>query len=97
MATTKNNLEAIAEHSLVKILTPLLLTLVIGSVTFLFSSIIDLKNEMVLIESKKDNIEEKLNDLDDDLNDLRKMVTDLRINSGRNINRQRHRNDLFDE
>ena len=97
MPTTKNNLEAIAEHSLVKILTPLLLTLVIGSVTFLFSSIIDLKNEMVLIESKKDNIEEKLNDLDDDLNDLRKMVTDLRINSGRNINRQRNRNDLFDE
>ena len=90
---SKNNLEAIAEHSLVKILTPLLLTLVIGSVTFLFSSIIDLKNEMVLIESKKENIEEKLNDLDDDLTDLRKMVVDLRISSGRNINR-RNRNDF---
>jgi len=94
---TKNNLEAIAEHSLVKILTPLLLTLVIGSVTFLFSSIIDLKNEMVLIENKKDNIKEKLNDLDEDMESLREMVTDLRINSGRNINRQRHRNDAFDE
>ena len=89
MPTTKNNLEAIAEHSLVKILTPLLLTLVIGSVIFLFSSIIDLKNEMILIDSKKDNIEEKLNNLDEDLNDLREMVTDLRIDSGRN-----HRDDL---
>ena len=81
---TKNNIEAIAEHHLVKILTPLLLTLVIGSVTFLFSGIIDLKNEMILIDSKKDNIEEKLNNLDEDLNDLREMVTDLRIDSGRN-------------
>ena len=80
---TKNNIEAIAEHHLVKILTPLLLTLVIGSVTFLFSSIIDLKNEMVLIESKKDSIEEKIDDLDDDMKSVREMVTDLRINSGR--------------
>jgi len=80
---TKNNIEAIAEHHLVKILTPLLLTLVIGSVTFLFSSIIDLKNEMVLIESKKDTIEEKIDDLDDDMKSVREMVTDLRINSGR--------------
>ena len=74
---TKNNLEAIAEHHLVKILTPLLLTAVIGSVTFLFSSIIDLQNQVILIESKKDNIEEKLNDLDDDVESLRVMVTDL--------------------
>jgi|TARA_R110000787_G_scaffold236540_2_gene343100 hypothetical protein len=80
---TKNNIEAIAEHHLVKILTPLLLTLVIGSVTFLFSSIIDLKNEMVLIESKKDTIEEKIDDLDHDMETVREMVTDLRINSGR--------------
>ena len=80
---TKNNIEAIAEHHLVKILTPLLLTLVIGSVTFLFSSIIDLKNEMVLIESKKDTIEEKIDDLDDDMKSVREMVTDLRISSGR--------------
>lgn len=80
---TKNNIEAIAEHHLVKILTPLLLTLVIGSVTFLFSSIIDLKNEMVLIESKKDTIEEKIDDLDDDMESVREMVTDLRISSGR--------------
>jgi hypothetical protein len=80
---TKDNIEAIAEHHLVKILTPLLLTLVIGSVTFLFSSIIDLKNEMVLIESKKDTIEEKIDDLDHDMETVREMVTDLRINSGR--------------
>ena len=80
---TKNNIEAIAEHHLVKILTPLLLTLVIGSVTFLFSSIIDLKNEMVLIESKKNTIEEKIDDLDHDMETVREMVTDLRINSGR--------------
>ena len=80
---TKDNIEAIAEHHLVKILTPLLLTLVIGSVTFLFSSIIDLKNEMVLIESKKDSIEEKIDDLDHDMETVREMVTDLRINSGR--------------
>ena len=80
---TKNNIEAIAEHHLVKILTPLLLTLVIGSVTFLFSSIIDLKNEMVLIESKKDSIEEKIDDLDHDMETVREMVTDLRISSGR--------------
>jgi|TARA_R110002096_G_scaffold325880_1_gene519772 hypothetical protein len=80
---SKNNIEAIAEHHLVKILTPLLLTLVIGSVTFLFSSIIDLKNEMVLIESKKDSIEEKIDDLDEDMESVREMVTDLRISSGR--------------
>ena len=80
---TKDNIEAIAEHHLVKILTPLLLTLVIGSVTFLFSSIIDLKNEMVLIESKKDSIEEKIDDLDHDMETVREMVTDLRISSGR--------------
>ena len=80
---TKTNLEAIADHSIVKILTPFLLAVSIASVTFLFSSILDLQNQMILIESKKDNIEEKLNDLDDDMSSLREMVTDLRINSGR--------------
>ncbi len=80
---TKGNLEAIADHSIVKILTPFLLAVSITSVTFLFSSIIDLQNQMILIESKKDNIEEKLNDLNDDMKSLREMVTDLRINSGR--------------
>tara|TARA_R110000744_G_scaffold309973_1_gene417754 strand:- start:59 stop:334 length:276 start_codon:yes stop_codon:yes gene_type:complete len=80
---SKNNLEAIAEHHLVKILTPLLLTAVIGSVTFLFSSIIDLQNQVILVESKKDNIEEKIDDLDEDMKSLRDLVTDLRINFGR--------------
>jgi len=79
---TKNNLELIAEHHLVKIVTPLLLIAVVSSVTYLFSSVIDLKNQMILVESKEVSIEEQLNDLDEDIESMRMLITDLRINLG---------------
>jgi hypothetical protein len=84
------SMSAVAEHSMVKAVSPFVIAALIGAVSWMFSSITTLQNQMVLFtEGKLAHIEEKLNAVAEDVDDMYDLVTDLRINSRPQL-RERH-------
>jgi hypothetical protein len=76
------SMSAVAEHSMVKALSPFVIAALIGATSWMFSSITTLQNQMVLFtEGKLTHIEEKLNAVAEDVDDMYDLVTELRINS----------------
>lgn len=77
-----DSMSAVAEHSMVKAVSPFVIAALIGAVSWMFSSITTLQNQMVLFtEGKLTHIEEKLNAVAEDVDDMYDLVTELRINS----------------
>ena len=76
-----SKIDSALDHQLVKIATPLALAALIGAVTWMFTSVIDLQNRMTLFsKGKVINIEQKLNAVSDDVDDMWELITELRIN-----------------
>ena len=76
-----SKIDSALDHQLVKIATPLALAALIGAVTWMFTSVIDLQNRMTLFsKGKVINIEQKLNSVSDDVDDMWDKITELRIN-----------------
>ena len=76
-----SKIDSALDHQLVKIATPLALAALIGAVTWMFTSVIDLQNRMTLFtKGKVINIEQKLNAVSDDVDDMWDKITELRIN-----------------
>jgi hypothetical protein len=77
-----DSMSAVAEHSIVKAVSPFLIAGLIGSVSWMFSSITTLQNQMILFtEGKLTHIEQKLTAVAEDVDDMYELITDLRINS----------------
>ena len=77
-----SKIDSALDHQLVKIATPLALAALLGAVTWMFTSVIDLQNRMTLFtKGKVINIEQKLNAVSDDVDDMWDKITELRINS----------------
>ena len=76
-----SKIDTALDHQLVKIATPLALAALIGAVTWMFTSVIDLQNRMTLFsKGKVINIEQKLNAVSEDVDDMWDKITELRIN-----------------
>ena len=76
-----SKIDSALDHQLVKIATPLALAALIGAVTWVLTSVIDLQNRMTLFtKGKVINIEQKLNAVSDDVDDMWDKITELRIN-----------------
>ena len=76
-----SKIDSALDHQLVKIATPLALAALIGAVTWMFTSVIDLQNRMTLFsKGKVINIEQKLNAVSEDVDDMWDKITELRIN-----------------
>ena len=76
-----SKIDSALDHQLVKIATPLALAALIGAVTWMFTSVIDLQNRMTLFsKGKVINIEQKLNAVSNDVDDMWDKITELRIN-----------------
>tara|TARA_R110000772_G_scaffold86634_2_gene181197 strand:+ start:345 stop:611 length:267 start_codon:yes stop_codon:yes gene_type:complete len=77
-------MQAVSEHSIVKAVTPFVVAFLIGAVSWMFSSIVDLQNQMILLaDGKFANLEEKLDKLAEQVDRTNTLVTDLRIASSR--------------
>ena len=77
-----DSMAAVAEHSMVKATTPFIIAFLIGAVSWMFSSVIDLQNQMTLLaDGKFAHLEEKLDALSIKVEKTNTLVTDLRIAS----------------
>lgn len=80
----QEQMQAVSEHSIVKAVTPFVVAFLIGAVSWMFSSIVDLQNQMILLaDGKFANLEEKLDKLAEQVDRTNTLVTDLRIASSR--------------
>jgi hypothetical protein len=80
----QEQMQAVSEHSIVKAVTPFVVAFLIGAVSWMFSSIVDLQNQMILLaDGKFANLEEKLDKLAKQVDRTNTLVTDLRIASSR--------------
>lgn len=80
----QEQMQAVSEHSIVKAVTPFVVAFLIGAVSWMFSSIVDLQNQMILLaDGKFANLEEKLDKLGKQVDRTNTLVTDLRIASSR--------------
>ena len=76
----EDRFNTIVDHSMIKILTPIVIATLIGAVSWMFSSVTSLQNQVILIQDGKvANIEEKLTTVQEDIDELMKIVTDMRI------------------
>ena len=77
-----DSMTAVAEHSMVKAISPFVIAALIGATSWMFSSITTLQNQMILFtEGKLTHIEQKLTAVAEDVDDMYELITDLRINS----------------
>ena len=80
----QQQMQAVSEHSLVRAITPFVVAFLIGAVSWMFSSVVDLQNQMILLaDGKFANLEEKLDKLAQQVEKTNTLVTDLRIASSR--------------
>ena len=80
----QEQMQAVSEHSIVKAVTPFVVAFLIGAVSWMFSSVVDLQNQMILLaDGKFANLEEKLDKLAEQVDRTNTLVTDLRIASSR--------------
>ena len=80
----QQQMQAVSEHSLVRAITPFVVAFLIGAVSWMFSSVVDLQNHMILLaDGKFANLEEKLDKLTQQVEKTNTLVTDLRIASSR--------------
>jgi|TARA_R110000851_G_scaffold14377_2_gene48706 uncharacterized sodium:solute symporter family permease YidK len=75
-----NSVAAVAEHSMVKAMSPFIIAFLIGAVSWMFSSVIDLQNQMTLFsEGKLKHLEQQMDKLSQQVDVTNSLVTDIRI------------------
>ena len=85
-------MSAVAEHSLVRAVTPFVVAALIGVTGWGFSSILSLQQDMKLLrDGSIHNLEEKVDGLSVRIDEMNKILTDLRVSLG---GRVRAGNDL---
>lgn len=72
-------MQAIAEHSLFKAATPLVATALIGSVTWIFVTVMSLDKDIHLMRSQIEDIYEGINEIEEKTEEIDNRITDLRI------------------
>ncbi len=81
---------AVAEHSLVKALTPFIVAALIGFSGWVFSSVMSLQQEVKLIsDGSIQHLEEKVDHLSERIDELAATLTDLRVSLGGRIRDRR--------
>ena len=76
-------MSAVAEHSLVRAVTPFVVAALIGVTGWGFSSILSLQQDMKLLrDGSIHNLEEKVDGLSVRIDEMNKTLTDLRVSLG---------------
>ena len=76
-------MSAVAEHSLVRAVTPFVVAALIGVTGWGFSSILSLQQDMKLLRDVSiHNLEEKVDGLSVRIDEMNKILTDLRVSLG---------------
>ena len=76
-------MSAIAEHSMVKTVTPFLVAGICALCTWLFTSVMSLEQQVKLLnEGTVHNLEEKVDKLSDRIDMMTVILTDLRVSIG---------------
>ena len=78
-----NALTAAADHAIIKTFTPLVVALLIGLVSWLFSSLLDVQEEVAEINVHIKHLHLAEDSFGKQMEDVEKTLTDLRINVGR--------------
>ena len=78
-----NSMSAIAEHTMVKTVTPFLVAGICALCTWLFTSVMSLEQQVKLLnEGTVHNLEEKVDKLSDKIDSMNVILTDLRVSLG---------------
>ena len=78
-----NAIQAMADHALIKTFTPLVVAALLGLVTWLFSSLLDVQEEVTEINIHIKHLHMAEETFGKQMEEVEKTLTDLRINVGR--------------
>ena len=78
-----NAIQAMADHVLIKTFTPLVVAALLGLVTWLFSSLLDVQEEVTEINIHIKHLHMAEETFEKQMEEVEKTLTDLRINVGR--------------
>ena len=82
---------AVAEHSIVKAVTPFVVAALIGFSGWVFSSVMSLQQEVKLLnDGTIHNLEEKVDHLSERIDEMTTILTDLRVSLGGRDRRDIH-------
>ena len=82
---------AVAEHSIVKAVTPFVVAALIGFSGWVFSSVMSLQQEVKLLnDGTIHNLEEKVDHLSERIDEMTTILTDLRVSLGGRDRRDMH-------
>ena len=86
-----NSMSAIAEHTMVKTVTPFLVAGICALCTWLFTSVMSLEQQVKLLnEGTVHNLEEKVDGLSNKIDTMNITLTDLRVSLGGRDRRDQH-------
>ena len=80
-----NAMQAMADHALIKTFTPLVVAMLIGLVTWLFSSLLDVQEEVAELNIHIKHLHMAEEQFGKQMEKVEATLTDLRILVGRNI------------
>ena len=78
-----NAMQAMADHAVIKTFTPLVVALLIGLVTWLFSSLLDVQEEVAELNIHIKHLHMAEETFGKQMEQVEATLTDLRINVGR--------------
>ena len=78
-----NAMQAMAEHAIIKTFTPIVVAFLIGLVTWLFSSLLDVQEEVSEINIHIKHLHMAEETFGEQMEQVEATLTDLRINVGR--------------
>jgi hypothetical protein len=84
------NIQSVSEHQVYKTLAPIVSFALIGTVGWLFSTVLDLENKALKNEQAIIHIQNDGEDVWDEIEDTRSKVTDLRIYIGNGVRERQH-------
>ena len=81
--SVNGTMSAVAEHNLVKAVTPFVVAALIGFSGWVFSSVMSMQQEVKLLKDGSiHNLEEKVDGLSVRIDEMNKTLTDLRVSLG---------------
>ena len=87
-----NAMQAMADHAIIKTFTPLVVACLIGLVTWLFSSLLDVQEEVAEINIHIKHLHMAEENFESQMKDVESKLTYLRINVGSRDPRDRFKN-----
>ena len=78
-----NAIQAMADHALIKTFTPLVVAALLGLVTWLFSSLLDVQEEVAELNIHIKHLHIAEETFGKQMEEVEKTLTDLKINVGR--------------